>query len=175
MRNVSDLQERILGELDQAKGPLKNENLCTLCQCSEGDLREAKKHLIRTGQIYVCQEGVILKEYATPDHQFWHLAWGLGLLEVSAIHVEMDRELLLSAPKQIKQLLADGRMRPEHQERLNRLRQQLVVAMTVPKTLLQLYHQVENILDYEEEEVKKLKEGVKTFKDFKDLKRALKR
>ena len=171
MKNLEQIQYQIWQELSQAQCALTKEKLCERIGCTEYELNEARKPLVRSGELYHCQEGYVLKEYATYDQQLWHLAWSLGLFEVSAIHLEMDRNLLLTAPKAVKRLLADGRMKPDQRIRLNRLRQQLIVAMDMPKKLLQVYHEVQRVLDDEEEELRLLEEGPRKFTNLKDLKR----
>ena len=171
MRDTEQLQNQIWFELDQAKCPITKEKFVKQLACSEYEFDEAKKALVRSGKLYHCQEGYVLQEYATYDQQLWHLAWSLGLLEVSAIHIEMDQELLLTAPAVIKKLLTEGRMKAGHRKHLNRLRQQVIAAMDMPKRLLQMYHQVEDVIEHEEEQTRLLTEGPKIFKDFKDLRR----
>jgi len=168
--NTTRIQDQIWYELEQAKCALTKETICRKIDCSIHSFDVEKKALLQTGELYFCQDGFILKEYATYDQQLWHLSWALGLLETSSYQVVVDEELLQLAPRAIQSLIGQGRMDETHKRRLSELKTKLISAMVAPKLLLQTYNKVQAILD-EKLEPKGIGDGKTKLKDFKDLKK----
>lgn len=113
----------------------------------EGRLNSAKKQLLRQRAIYTTQEGLILQEHASPEQQIWHLGWCLGLFETAGIHVTMDTQLLLEAPRVFQQLINDGQF--DKAEKLMEFRQRVLQTMELPRQLLAVYNQVNTIVEKE--------------------------
>ncbi|OIO18089.1 MAG: hypothetical protein AUJ54_08865 [Ignavibacteria bacterium CG1_02_37_35] len=168
--NTTRIQDQIWYELDQARCAITKTSLCERINCSEYTFDQEKKALIKSGKLYVCQNGFILKEYADMDEKLWHLSWALGLLDTSATHVVLDKELLELAPSAIQTLLNSGEMDKDQGRRLKELRKKLLAAMEAPKLLLQIYHKVENLLDGHLES-KRIGDGKTAIKDLKELKK----
>lgn len=168
--NTTRIQDQIWYELEQAKGPLSKEVLSQRIGCSLQTFNDEKKALLKSGEIYFCQEGYILKEYATYDQQLWHLAWALGLMEISSQQIVVDEDLLSLAPQAVQTLINQGKMDSIKRGRLNELRAKLIAAMEAPKLLLQTYRKVENLLN-EYLEPKRIGDGKPVVKDLKDLKK----
>lgn len=168
--NTTRIQDQIWYELDQAKGPLSKEMICQRIGCTLNTFNEEKKALLKTGELYFCQEGYILKENATYDQQLWHLSWALGLMEISSQQVVVDQELLQLAPNAIKSLIAQGKFDKIQKGRLNELRAKLISAMEAPQLLLQTYRKVQAVLD-DHLEPKRIGNGKTILKDPKDLKK----
>ena len=133
--------------LDRAAGPVMNSMLCRELQWSDERLHAAKKQLLRERSIYATQEGIILQKYASTEQQIWHLGWSLGLFETAGIHLTMDKELLLEAPRVIKQLIDEGKF--DKAEKLMEFRHRVHETMELPRQLLQVYNQVNVIVDQE--------------------------
>jgi hypothetical protein len=169
-KDYSVIQAQIYHELDQAKCAMTKESLCKKINCTEYTFDQEKKALIKSGELYLCQNGYVLKEYASTDEQLWHLSWALGLLDTSATHVVLDKDLLELAPAAVQALINSGQMDKDQGRRLKELRNRLLSAMEAPKLLLQIYHKVENLLD-EHLEPKKIGDGKTVIKDLKDLKK----
>ncbi len=169
-KDYSVIQAQIYHELDQAKCAMTKESLCEKINCTEYTFDQEKKALIKSGELYLCQNGYVLKEHASTDEQLWHLSWALGLLDTSATHVVLDKDLLELAPAAVQALINSGQMDKDQGRRLKELRNRLLSAMEGPKLLLQIYHKVENLLD-EHLEPKKIGDGKTVIKDLKDLKK----
>lgn len=172
-KDYSVIQAQIYHELEQARCALTKESLCKKLNCKEHEFNKEIKALIRSGELYLCQNGYVLKEYASTDEQLWHLSWALGLLDTSATHVVLDKDLLELAPAAIQSLINSGQMDNDQRRRLKELRNKLLSAMEAPKLILQIYHKVENLLD-EYLESKRIGDGKIVVKDFRELKKYLK-
>lgn len=168
--DTTPIQDQIWYELEQAKGPLSKEIICQRIGCSLQTFNDEKKALLKSGAIYFCQEGYILKEYATYDQQLWHLAWALGLMEISSQQIVVDEDLLTLAPQAVQTLISLGKMDNIKRGRLNELRAKLVAAKETPMLLLKIYNKVENLLN-EYLESKRIGDGKTVVKDLKDLKK----
>lgn len=168
------IQAKIYYELDQAKCALTKQELCKKINCTEYTFDQEKQALIKSGELYICQNGFILKEYASTDEQLWHLSWALGLLDTSATHVILDKELLELAPAVVQDLINSGKIDKDQGRRLKELRNKLLAAMEAPKTLLQVYNKIEKLLD-EHLELRKISNGEKVIKDLKDLKKLVRK
>lgn len=169
-KDYSVIQAQIYLELDQAKCAITKESLCKKINCSEHTFDQEKIALIKSGELYFCQNGYVLKEYASTDEQLWHLSWSLGLLDTSATHVVLDKDLLELAPAAVQALINSGQMDKDQGRRLRELHNRLLSAMEAPKLLLQIYHKVENLLS-EHLEPQKIGDGKTVIKDLKDLKK----
>lgn len=148
--------------LDNAGGPVKNAKICQDLNWSEGRLHDAKKNLLRARSIYATQEGIVLQKYATTEQQIWHLGWCIGLFETAGIHVTMDKELLLDAPKAFQQLIDDGKFRTA--DKLLEFRQRVIQTMELPKQLIVIYNQVNQIIENEIKFLKAKEELKEKFK-----------
>lgn len=133
--------------LDRAGSARKNKRILEDLNWQEGRLTEAKKILLRQREVYVTQDGIILQRYASSEQQVWHLGWCLGLFETAGIHLTMDRELLLEAPRAMKQLIADGKFGSA--KKLVEFRERVLQTMELPKQLLGVYNEVLTIVDSE--------------------------
>lgn len=141
--DVSELYEL----LDNTGGPIKNSKLIQDLGWGEDRLKQAKKQLLKARSIYITLDGIILQKYATTEQQIWHLGWSLGLFETAGIHLTMDADLLLDAPKVFKQLVDDGKF--DTAEKLMAFRQKVLQTMELPKQLLKVYQQVNTIVENE--------------------------
>lgn len=173
-KDYTVIQAQIYYELDQAKCALTKQELCKKINCTEYIFDQEKKALIKGGDLYLCHNGYVLKEYASTDEQLWHLSWALGLLETSSNHVVLDKDLLELAPAAVHSLINSGQLDKEQGRRLKELRNKLLEAMEAPKTLLKVYNKVEKLLD-EHLEMRNIGNGKKVIKDLKDLKKYVKK
>lgn len=147
-RQTLDVDSAELFELlDRAAGPIKNSALCRKLKWGDERLHNAKKQLLRARSIYITQDGIVLQKYASTEQQIWHLGWSLGLFETAGIHLTMDKELLLDAPRAFKQLIEEGKFNKA--SRLMEFRQRVLETMELPKQLLQIYNQVNAIIESE--------------------------
>lgn len=169
-RDFTPIQTQIWYELERSKGPLSKELVCQRINCSIQTFNEEKKALLKTGELYFCQEGYILKDYATYDQQLWHLSWALGLMEMSSQQVVVDEDLLRLAPQAIATLIDQGKMDIKQNRRLNELKTKLATAMEAPKLLLQTYNKINTIID-NHLEPKAVGDGKTKLTDLKDLKK----
>jgi hypothetical protein len=148
--------------LDSAASARTNAVILKDLNWSEGRLHTAKKSLLREHEIYITQEGVILQRYASTEQQIWHLGWSLGLFEVAGNHLVMDRDLLLEAPRVFQQLIDEGKF--SKAAKLMEFRQRVVQTMELPRQLLAVYNQVNQIVD---KEIKLLEDKEKLKDKFK--------
>ena len=169
-RDYSQIQAQIYTELDQARCAVTKSTLCERIGCSEHILDQEKQALIKSGDLYVCQNGIVLKEYATMNEQLWHLSWSLGLLDTSATHVILDKELLELAPSALQALINSGKMDMDQGRRLKELKTKLISAMEAPKLLLKIYNKVQAVLD-NHLDLKAVGDGKTKLTDLKDLKK----
>ena len=169
-KDYTKLQAQIYFALEQAKAPIPKETLCQNLMCSPHEFDQEKKALVKAGELYHCQDGMVLKEYATYDQQLWHLSWSLGLLETSSIHVTLDKDLLELAPQALQTLIVRGKMDANQGRILNDLKNKLLSAMEAPKILLQTYHKIEKLLN-DHIESKTIGDGKTKLTELKDLKK----
>lgn len=169
-KDYSLIQAQIYNELEQAKCAITKSSLCDRINCTEYIFDQEKQALIKGGVLYVCQNGFVLREHASMDEKLWHLSWALGLLDTSATHVILDKDLLELAPVAIQSLINSGAMDKDQGRRIKELKNKLTAAMESPKLLLQIYNRVQAILDNHLES-KKIGDGKTVVKDFRDLKK----
>ena len=174
-KDFTTIQAQIWFELDQAKCAIPKETLCERINCSVAQFDDEKKALLRSGDLYFSFYGYVLKEYASYDEQLWHLSWSLGLLETSAINVGLDRDLIQLAPSAINVLINQGKMDKDNAHKLSELRAKIMAMKEIPQLLLKIYNEVEELLSKKMEKTKELEGKKEPIKDFKDLKKRLKK
>jgi hypothetical protein len=132
--------------LDRKASPVKVEAIQHELGLGPEEYRSARKLLMQTSVgIYITHEGITLKKYLTAEEQrYWHLAWSLGLFEVSGQQLAMDEDLLEKAPAALMQLLAEGRLTAHN--RLSALRTRARQAMGVMLKLAEMYRRIDKTL-----------------------------
>lgn len=110
------------------------------------EYRSARKLLMATSVgLYVTQDGIILKKYLSSEEQrYWHLAWSLGLFEVSGKQLTLDRDLLQKVPDALIKLLNEGKLTQHN--RLSALRTRTGKAIGILMEVVNMYRQVDRAL-----------------------------
>ncbi len=133
--------------LDQKQGPVKVEEIQKQLGIGLQEYRSARHLLMGTSaELYVTQDGVILKKYLSTDEQrFWHLAWSLGLFMEAGEQLVLDTDLLQKVPHALVKLLEDGKFR-EH-GLLAGLRTKTQKAVGTLLKVMDMYKQVQKAID----------------------------
>lgn len=143
--------EEMYGILFTAEVPVTNEQLRQKMGLDDNPhlYREAKKALVWAPKstVYVTQDGIVLHKFATKDHQYWHLAWSLGLFEISSLQLEMDEDLLAQAPRAIHELIARGKYNDTEGRRLRQLSNRAIEASGFLLRLARMYQQMHRALN----------------------------
>jgi hypothetical protein len=132
--------------LDRKRCPVKVADVQKELGISHDEYKSARHLLTGTSaEVYVTQDGVVLKKYLTTDDQrYWHLAWSLGLFEASGEQLLLDEDLLRKVPTALLTLLNDGKLR-DH----NRLAALRTKAQKTAGTLLKvvdMYRQIDRAI-----------------------------
>jgi|ERR1051326_8351005 hypothetical protein len=137
----------IFDVLDRNRGPVKAKAIQTELSLTPTAYRNACRLLEKTSVgLYFTQDGLVLKEYISSDEQrYWHLAWSLGLFEVSGSQLILDKDLLEQVPDALKKLRDDGKLTQEN--RLNALRSRTRQAIGVLVEVLDMYNEVNRALE----------------------------
>ena len=131
--------------LDERAAPVKAKEIQTTLSIGAESYRIACRALLATtAELYVTQEGAVLKKYASEDHRYWHLAWSLGIFQVSGQHLTMDEDLLKRAPRDIKKLIDEGKL--SDAVRLQSLSQEALQAKAVLLQVAGMYREIEKLL-----------------------------
>lgn len=159
--------------LDRAGAPLTNARLRAEMGLDDNPelYRTVKRALVRAqgAGVYVSQDGIVLHKYATKDQQYWHLAWSLGLFEISSIQLEMDEELLKKAPQAITKLIVQGKYDDTERKRLTALSNRAIEASGFLLRLARMYQEIHRAIDvYTRPEIKG-KDLKDTMKEIKKL------
>jgi hypothetical protein len=128
--------------LDRRAGPVKVKEIQEALGLGPDEYRSARQLLSGTSaELYVTQEGVVLKRFLSADDQrYWHLSWSLGLFRESGEQLVLDEDLLKRAPDALLTLFAAGKLREE-----SRLRSLLTKTQTVMGTLAKVMDMYRNI------------------------------
>lgn len=124
LQRVTDNAIAIYDLLDAARGAVKVADIEHRLGISARDYRRARQHLLSSDlgeEIYITHEGLMLTKYRpAPDQRFWHLAWCLGLIEVSGQQLVLDEDMLSTAPEALARMWNRGQLRSDraHLERL---------------------------------------------------------
>jgi hypothetical protein len=133
--------------LEKTGGPVKAKQIQTEIGLNPTSYRNACRLLEKTSVgLYFTQDGVVLKKHISSDDQrYWHLAWSLGLFEVSGSQLTLDRDLLQQVPEALRKLREEGKLTQE--SRLNALRARTKQAIGVLADVLDMYHEVNRALE----------------------------
>jgi hypothetical protein len=133
--------------LDRNKGPVKAKAIQAELLLTASAYRNACRLLEKTSVgLYFTQDGLVLKEYISSDDQrYWHLAWSLGLFEISGTQLILDRDLLKQVPAALKKLRDEGKLTQEN--RLDALRSRTRQAIGVLVEVLDMYNEVNRALE----------------------------
>jgi hypothetical protein len=144
---VRDDAAAIYGLLDKAGAPVKVEQIQKELNITPYAYRNACR-LLRTtaAEVYPTQEGVVLKKYVTEDEKrYWHLAWSLGLFELSGHDLTLDRDLLKRVPEALEKLREEGKLKQENT--LNHLRRRTRESVAILVDVLDMYREVNRMLE----------------------------
>ncbi len=132
--------------LDRKACPVKVADIQKELGIGPGEYKSARQLLQGTSaEVYITQDGLVLKKYLSTDEQrYWHLAWSLGLLEVSGEQLVMDEDLLQKVPAALAMLIKDGKLR-QH-DRLSRLRTKAQKTIGTLAKVVNMYRQVDRAL-----------------------------
>jgi len=110
------------------------------------EYRSARKLLMMSSAgVYVTQDGIILKKYLTTEEQrYWHLAWSLGLFEVSGKQLTLDEDLLQKVPDAVIKLISEGKL-TDH-KRVSALRSRAKQAIGILMEVADMYRKVDKAL-----------------------------
>jgi hypothetical protein len=126
LQRVTNNANAIYGLLDAAGGPVKVTTIQTSLNINAQEYRKARQHLTANlaDDVYITQDGLVLRKHVKGPHaasqRFWHLAWSLGLFEVSGQQLIMDEDMLGAAPAAFVHLLNTGKL-PADEKRLTAL------------------------------------------------------
>jgi ribosomal protein L31E len=132
--------------LDRKGGAVKVEAIKKELNIGPEEYRSARKLLMMTSAgVYVTQDGVILKKYlSTEEQRYWHLAWSLGLFEVSGKQLTLDEDLLQKVPRAVYTLISQGKL-TDH-KRVSALRIRAKQAIGILMEVANMYRQVDKAL-----------------------------
>lgn len=141
-RNAFDVYDL----LDRRKGPVKVGEIQEKLKISPEEYRSVRQLLSGTSaELYVTQEGIVLKKYLSSDDQrYWHLSWSLGLFRESGEQLVLDEDLLERAPDALLKLVAEGKIREE--SRLISLRTKTQTAMGTLAKVMDMYRKIERTI-----------------------------
>jgi hypothetical protein len=113
LEKVKNNAAGIYNILDAERGPVKVAVIQQKLKINADEYRTARQHLTSiTDDVYITQDGLVLRKYVQKDDQrYWHLAWSLGLLEVSGQQLAMDEDLLARAPVALATMWNQGKLR----------------------------------------------------------------
>ena len=163
---IKDNSAAIYLLLEERAAPVKVKEIQEVLGLGPSSYQSACRALLETtAELYVTQDGIVLKKYATKDQQYWHLAWSLGLFEISGQHLTMDEKLVKSAPQAIQKLLTEGKLKDARRigELLNKAKQTRVVLANV----MNMYREIEDILNAASRKQIKSKDWKKGLKQIK--------
>lgn len=132
--------------LDRKACPVKVEEVQKQLGIGLEEYRNAR-HLLEgtSAEVYVTQDGIVLKKYlTTEDQRYWHLAWCLGLFQASGEQLVLDEDLLQKVPDALLKLLSEGKLR-EH-NRLTALRTRTQKVLGTLLKVVNMYKQVDNAI-----------------------------
>ncbi len=138
----------LVGLLDSEGGPIPASEIQTRLQISPRTYQETCRSLLRNQEagieLYVTQEGVVLKRDATDEQRWWHLAWSVGLFQVAGQHLALDEDLIRRAPQAVERLIDEGRL--DDARRVQNLIRRAREARLVAQTTANMYSRIERIL-----------------------------
>lgn len=132
--------------LDRGAGPVKVEEIQRQLRISAEAYRSVRQLLSGTSaELYVTQEGIVLKKHLSSDDQrYWHLSWSLGLFRESGEQLVLDEDLLERAPDALLKLVAQGKIREESQ--LISLRTKTQKVMGTLAKVMTMYRRIERTI-----------------------------
>ncbi|HYB62210.1 MAG TPA: hypothetical protein VEH50_12130 [Methylomirabilota bacterium] len=113
LQRITDNASAIYDVLDAERGPVKVADIQKRLKINGEEYRRARQHLtaMPSNDVYITQDGLVLTRYVQGmDQRFWHLAWSLGLLEVSGQQLVMDEDLLAQAPAALTKAWNQGKI-----------------------------------------------------------------
>lgn len=113
LQRITDHAQGIYDVLDAERGPVKVADIQHRLRISGQEYRLARQHLtsVLRDDVYITQDGLVLTKYVQGmNERFWHLAWSLGLLEVSGQQLVMDEDLLARAPAALTAVWNQGKI-----------------------------------------------------------------
>jgi hypothetical protein len=132
--------------LDRKRVPVKVESIKNELGIGTEEYRTARKLLMNTNLgVYITHEGITLQKYLTAEEQrYWHLAWSLGLFEVSGGQLLLDEDLLEKAPDALVKLLNEGKLTQHN--RLSALQTRTRQSLGVMLKLVEMYRRIDRAL-----------------------------
>ena len=131
--------------LEERAAPVKVQRIQDELGIGPAQYQAACRFLLEnTEEFYATQDGIVLKKHASEDQRYWHLAWSLGIFQVSGRHLKLDQDLLKRAPDDVRKLVEEGRLKEPR--RLLELQEEAQKARSTLALVLQMYREVENIL-----------------------------
>jgi hypothetical protein len=133
--------------LDRRKGPVTVAKIQEELQLNPEQYRTARQLLSGTSaEIYVTEEGVVLKKYLSSDddRRYWHLSWSLGLFRESGEQLVLDEDLLKRVPDALDKLIRERKMKEE-----SKLRSLLAKTQKIMGTLqvvMDMYRKIERTI-----------------------------
>lgn len=131
--------------LDRRPGPVKVDEIRDELGFGPTDYKNARDLLMQAVPIYITQEGITLRSKVPSDEQrYWHLAWSLGLFEISGKQLTLDRDLLQRVPGSIIKLFNEGRLADGR--RLSKLRTRTREALGIMLEVVSMYRDIDRAL-----------------------------
>jgi hypothetical protein len=133
--------------LDASKGPVKVKVIQKELHLTPQQYRSARRELTYgRDDVYITQEGLVLSKYVkSTGARFWHLAWCLGLLEVSGEQLVMDEDMLKAAPAAFVKLFNSNKL-PADATRLRLLQSKAKERITTLLKLADMYRNIDRVL-----------------------------
>jgi|ERR1019366_388297 hypothetical protein len=146
LQRVNDHAMAIYSLLDSSRGPVKIAQIKQALKINDQEYRRARQHLTTVVEnVYITMEGLVLREHVnSEDQRLWHLAWCLGLLEVSGNQLAMDEDLLERAPGALIKMLSEGKLK-DH-KRLSGLQESAKKRVVTILKLAEMYRRVDKAL-----------------------------
>lgn len=147
LARVSRNAEAIYDILDSEKGPVKVAVIQERLKIGAHDYRLARQHLTAVIEgVYITSEGLVLQKYLrNAEQRFWHLAWCLGLLEISGQQLTMDEDLLRDAPAALMRMWNRGQL--SDYKRLSLLQTNARKRIATLLNLAEMYRRIDQSLN----------------------------
>ena len=138
----------LVGLLDSEGGPIRVSEVQSRLRIGPKMYTDICRSLLINPQegieLYLTQEGVVLKRDATDEHRLWHLSWCLGSHEVSGMHLALDEDLMRRMPQMVETLITEGRLNDAR--RVRQLIGKAIRARGTSQTVTEMYGRIEGIL-----------------------------
>lgn len=97
----------IFALLDRRARPVRAQEGMRELHVGPHEYRSACRLLLRSERfpVYVTPAGLVLRKHATKEHRFWHMAWSMGLFEMSSQQLTLDEDILDRTPEGVLKLL----------------------------------------------------------------------